>query len=100
AFLNGDVVSRLPNTLNVSFDGVEGESVVINLDLEGVAVSTGSACASGKVKGSHVLFAMGLNEPRARGSVRFSLGRGTTEADIDAVLTILSPIIKRLRDLG
>ncbi|MFQ5892853.1 MAG: cysteine desulfurase family protein, partial [Nitrospinota bacterium] len=73
AFLNGDVVSRLPNTLNVSFDGVEGESVVINLDLEGVAVSTGSACASGKVKGSHVLYAMGLNEPRARGSVRFSL---------------------------
>ncbi|MEE9519790.1 MAG: cysteine desulfurase family protein [bacterium] len=99
-FLNGDPVSRLPNTLNVSFEAVEGESVVINLDLKGVAVSTGSACSSGKVTLSPVLLAMGLDEARARGSVRFSLGRGTTEDDIDHVLDVLPPVIERLRDLG
>ena len=99
-FLNGDPVSRLPNTLNVSFEAVEGESVVINLDLRGIAVSTGSACSSGKVTLSPVLLAMGLDEARAGGSVRFSLGRGTTEDDIDHVLDILPPVIHRLRDLG
>ena len=99
-FLNGDPVSRLPNTLNVSFEAVEGESVVINLDLRGIAVSTGSACSSGKVTLSPVLLAMGLDEARARGSVRFSLGRGTTEDDIDHVLDVLPPVIERLRDLG
>ncbi|MCH6567526.1 MAG: cysteine desulfurase [Nitrospinae bacterium] len=99
-FLNGDPVSRLPNTLNVSFEAVEGESVVINLDLKGIAVSTGSACSSGKVTLSPVLLAMGLDEARARGSVRFSLGRGTTEDDIDHVLDVLPPVIHRLRDLG
>ena len=99
-FLNGDPVSRLSNTLNVSFEAVEGESVVINLDLRGIAVSTGSACSSGKVTLSPVLLAMGLDEARARGSVRFSLGRGTTEDDIDHVLDVLPPVIERLRDLG
>ncbi len=99
-FLNGDPVSRLSNTLNVSFEAVEGESVVINLDLRGIAVSTGSACSSGKVTLSPVLLAMGLDEARAGGSVRFSLGRGTTEDDIDHVLDILPPVIHRLRDLG
>ncbi len=99
-FLNGDPVSRLPNTLNVSFEAVEGESVVINLDLKGIAVSTGSACSSGKVTLSPVLLAMGLDEARARGSVRFSLGRGTTEDDIDHVLDVLPPVIERLRTLG
>ncbi|MEE9305853.1 MAG: aminotransferase class V-fold PLP-dependent enzyme, partial [bacterium] len=74
--------------------------VVIGLDLEGVAVSTGSACASGKVKLSHVLVAMGLDEARVRGSVRFSLGRGTTESDIDHVLEVLPPVIERLRGRG
>lgn len=96
--LNGNPVSRLPNTLNVSFEDVEGGSVVIGLDLQGVAVSTGSACASGKVKLSHVLVAMGLEDARVRGSVRLSLGRGTTEADIDHVLEVLPPVIERLRD--
>lgn len=99
-FLNGDPVSRLSNTLNVSFEAVEGESVVINLDLRGIAVSTGSACSSGKVTLSPVLLAMGLDEARAGGSVRFSLGRGITEDDIDHVLDILPPVIHRLRDLG
>ena len=99
-FLNGDPVSRLPNTLNVSFEAVEGESVVINLDLKGIAVSTGSACSSGMVTLSPVLLAMGLDEARARGSVRFSLGRGTTEDDIDHVLDVLPPVIERLRTLG
>ena len=99
-FLNGDPVSRLSNTLNVSFEAVEGESVVINLDLKGVAVSTGSACSSGKVTLSPVLLAMGLDEARAGGSVRFSLGRGITEDDIDHVLDVLPPVIHRLRNLG
>ena len=99
-FLNGDPVSRLPNTLNVSFEAVECDSVVINLHLKGIAVSTGSACSSVKVTLSPVLLAMGLYEARARGSVRFSLGRGTTEDDIDHVLDVRPPVIERLRNLG
>jgi cysteine desulfurase len=98
--LNGHPVSRIPNTLNVSFEGLEGESVVINLDLKGVAASTGSACASGVVEPSPTLLAMGLGEARARSSVRFSLGRQTTEEDIDYVLEVLPPIVERLRALG
>ena len=100
AFLNGHPVARLPNTLNVSFDGVEGETVVINLDLEGVAVSTGSACASGTAEPSPALLVMGLGDARARGGVRFSLGRGNTESEIDRVLEILPPMVERLRALG
>lgn len=98
--LNGHPVSRIPNTLNVSFDGVEGETVVINLDLKGVAVSTGSACASGTLEPSPTLLAMGLGEARAKGGVRFSLGRSTTEDEIDRLLAILPPVVERLRSLG
>ena len=98
--LNGHPVSRLPNTLNASFDGVEGETIVINLDLKGVAVSTGSACASGTLEPSPTLLAMGLGEERAKGGVRFSLGRATTKDEIDRLLTILPPVVERLRALG
>jgi cysteine desulfurase len=100
AYLNGHPVSRLSNTLNASFEGIEGETVVINLDLKGVAVSTGSACASGTLEPSPTLLAMGLGEERSRGGVRFSLGRGTTQDEIDLLLTILPPVVERLRSLG
>jgi cysteine desulfurase len=98
--LNGDPVSRVPNTTNISFDGIEAESLLIALDLEGVAVSTGSACSSGTLEPSHVLRAMNLPSSRARNSLRFSVGRGTTEAEIDFVVDILPALAHRLRQIG
>ena len=98
--LNGHSSDRLPNTLNISFKYLEGESIVLNLDMEGVAVSTGSACTSGTLEPSHVLTAMGVEPVDAQGSIRFSLGRDTTKEDIDYVLDVLPPIIKRLRDMS
>lgn len=95
--LNGDRMRRLPNNLNLFFDFVEGESLVIHLDLEGVSCSTGSACASGSVEPSHVMLAMGKTPIQARSSVRFTLGRGTTMEEVKAVLEILPRIIVRLR---
>ena len=76
--VNGDATPRVPNTTNISFDGVEAESLLIALDLEGVAVSTGSACSSGSLEPSHVLRAMGLPSHRTQNSLRFSLGAGNT----------------------
>ncbi len=90
----------MPNTTNISFDGIEAESLLIALDLEGVAVSTGSACSSGTLEPSHVLRAMNLPSPRARNSLRFSLGRATTEAEIDFVVDILPTLAHRLRQIG
>ena len=84
--VNGDRAPRVPNTTNISFDGIEAESLLIALDLEGIAVSTGSACSSGSLEPSHVLRAMGLSTARARNSLRFSLGADTTDAEIDAVI--------------
>ena len=98
--LNGHPEKRLPNTLNVSFEYLEGESIILNLDMEGVAVSTGSACTSGSLEASHVLLAMGLSHQTAQGSVRFSLGRTNTKKDIDYVLEKLPPIIARLRKMS
>lgn len=95
--LNGHPAKRLPNTLNVSFGCVEGESVLFNLDLKGIAASSGSACASGSLGPSHVLSAIGVGPDFAQGSVRFSLGSGNTEAEIDTVLKELPPIISKLR---
>jgi cysteine desulfurase len=89
----------VPNTTNISFDGIEAESLLIALDLEGVAVSTGSACSSGSLEPSHVLKAMGLPYPRTRNSLRFSLGSGTTLDDIDFVLGKLPPLVDKLRSL-
>jgi cysteine desulfurase len=98
--LNGDPQMRLPNTLNVGFRYLEGESIILSLDLEGIAASTGSACTSGTLEPSHVLMAMGLEPADAQGSIRFSLGRDNTKEDIDYVLSVLPPIIRRLREMS
>ena len=97
---NGDPDDALPGTLNVSFEGTEGEVVLICLDLEGVSVSSGSACTAGSLEPSHVLVAMGLTTDRAKGAVRFSLGRATTKDDIARVLDLLPPIIARTRAIS
>jgi cysteine desulfurase len=98
--VNGDPRSRVPNTTNISFDGIEAESLLIALDLEGVAVSTGSACSSGTLEPSHVLKAMGLPQAFARNSLRFSLGSSTTMAEIDFVVEALPRLVTKLRRLG
>jgi cysteine desulfurase len=97
--VNGDPGRRVPNTSNISFDGVEAESLLIALDLEGVAVSTGSACSSGSLEPSHVLRAMGLPHARTRNSLRFSLGPETTAAEVDVVIQKLPPLVAKLRQL-
>ncbi len=97
--VNGAREPRVPNTTNISFEGVEAESLLIALDLEGVAVSTGSACSSGTLEPSHVLRAMGLPAHRAQSSIRFSLGDGNTEAEVDYVLGRLPSIVEKLRAL-
>jgi cysteine desulfurase len=88
---------RAPNTTNVSFEGVDAEALLIALDLEGVAASTGAACAAGGIEPSHVLQAMGLAPERVQSSVRFSLGRGTTEADIDHAADVVAAVVRRMR---
>jgi cysteine desulfurase len=99
-YLNGHPTQRLPGTLSVSFDYVEGEGIIIGLDLAGVAVSSGSACTSASLEPSHVLLAMGVHPAVAQGSIRFSLGRENTEADVDYVLETLPPIVERLRAMS
>jgi cysteine desulfurase len=98
--VNGDRRMRVPNTTNIGFDGIEAESLLIALDLEGIAVSTGSACSSGSLEPSHVLRAMGLPHARARNSLRFSLGPATTADQIDFVAGVLPRLVARLRTLG
>ncbi len=98
--LNGHPEKRTPNTVNISFDYLEGESVILSLDLEGIAVSTGSACTSGSLQASHVLMSMGVEPVFAQGSVRFSLGIFNTEEDIDYVMEKLLPVIERLRKMS
>lgn len=95
--VNGLPDKRLPQTANVSFLGVEGESLMMALDLEGVAVSTGAACHGGSHSGSHVLRAMNLDKAALQGAIRFSLGTETTEDEIDTVLEMLPSMVKRLR---
>ena len=97
ARLNGHPVLRLPGNANFSFPGVEGESLLMRLDLAGIACSSGSACTSGSLEPSHVLSAMGLSPDMARSSVRFSLGRDNTAEEIDRVLAVLPPIVEDLR---
>ncbi len=97
--VNGALTPRVPNTTNISFDGVEAESLLIALDLEGFAVSTGSACSSGTLEPSHVLRAMGLPSHRTQNSIRFSLGLGNTEAEVDALLAKLPAVVSKLRTL-
>ncbi|GFE57910.1 cysteine desulfurase NifS [Geobacter sp. AOG1] len=97
--VNGHPTERLPNTTNISFRDVAADSLLLNLDMAGVAVSSGSACASGTLKPSHVLAAMNLESAYAKGSVRFSLGAESTEEDVEQVLALLPPIVERLRNL-
>jgi cysteine desulfurase len=97
--VNGAPGARVPNTTNISFDRVEAESLLIALDLEGVAVSTGSACSSGTLEPSHVLRAMGFPAHRTQNSLRFSLGQYSTEEEVDRVLSILPGIVEKLRRL-
>jgi cysteine desulfurase len=98
--VNGVLASRVPNTSNMAFEGVDGESVVLGLDLAGVCASTGSACSTGEPEPSHVLLAMGLTPREAQGAVRLSLGRGTTGAGIDAAVRALVETIARLRAIS
>jgi cysteine desulfurase len=97
---NGHPTDCLAGTLNVSFDGAEGEAILLYLDLEGIAVSTGSACASGSLDPSHVLLATGLSAERAHGSIRLSLGRDNTKEDIGYVLEVLPKVIERVRNMS
>jgi len=100
AHVNGTGAPRVPNTTNIRFGHIEGEALVIALDLKGLAVSTGAACSSGAIEPSHVLIAMGLRPDQARGSIRFSLGKQTTEADIAFALSLIPSTVSRLRDLS
>jgi cysteine desulfurase len=97
--VNGARTPRVPNTTNISFDRVEAESLLIALDLEGIAVSTGSACSSGTLEPSHVLKAMGLPAHRTQNSIRFSLGAANTAADVDRVIAVLPGVVEKLRSL-
>jgi cysteine desulfurase len=98
--VNGEGAARVPNTTNIHFEGIEGEALEIALDLKGLAVSTGSACSSGAIEPSHVLIAMGLRPDQARSSIRFSLGKQTTESDIDFALALVPGTVARLREIS
>jgi cysteine desulfurase len=98
--VNGEGAPRVPNTTNIYFDGIEGEALVIALDLKGLAVSTGAACSSGAIEPSHVLTAMGMTPDRARGSLRFSLGKQNTPEEVDFALELVQEAVARLRELS
>ncbi len=98
--LNGNKEKRIPNTTNVSFEFIEGESLLLNLDMLGVAASSGSACTSGSLEASHVLVAMGLAPELYHGSVRFSLGKSSTEEDVDFIIEKMPPIVERTRAMS
>ena len=98
--VTGDGAPRVPNTSNIYFGHIEGESMVIALDLKGLAVSTGAACSSGAIEPSHVLTAMGLRPGQARASIRFSLGKQNTDEDIDIALALVPETVARLRELS
>ena len=98
--LNGHPTMRLPGNINLCFEFIEGESMLLSLDMKGVAASSGSACTSGSLEASHVLLAIGLAPEIAHGSLRLSLGKENTEEDVNYVVEILPGIIKKLRDLS
>jgi cysteine desulfurase len=100
SFLNGHPNKRLANNINISFSKVEGESLMLQLDFAGIACSTGSACSSNSLEPSHVLLAIGLKPHQAHGSLRFSLGRWTTEEDIDYLIKILPQVVNKFRILS
>ncbi|MBU4453554.1 MAG: aminotransferase class V-fold PLP-dependent enzyme, partial [Euryarchaeota archaeon] len=97
SFLNGHPVKRLPNNANIRFSFIEGESMILNLDMKGVAASTGSACSSKSLEPSHILLATGLKHEEAHGSLRFTLGHGNTQEDVDYVVSTLPEIVNKLR---
>ena len=98
--VNGEGAPRVPNTTNIYFDHIEGEAMVIALDLKGLAISTGAACSSGAIEPSHVLMAMGLRPDRARASIRFSLGKQNSVEDVDFALALVPETVARLRELS
>ncbi len=98
--VNGEGAPRVPNTTNIYFDYIEGEALVIALDLKGLAVSTGAACSSGSIEPSHVLTAMGLRPDRARASIRFSLGKQNKPEDVDFALSVVPETVAYLRELS
>jgi cysteine desulfurase len=100
AAVNGGNAARVPNTTNIRFDHIDGEAMVIALDLKGLAVSTGAACSSGAIEPSHVLVAMGLRTDQARASIRFSLGKQTTAEEIDIALALVPETVAQLRELS
>ena len=97
---NGDPARRLPHVSNISFRFIEGEGLLISLDLQGIAVSTGSACSSGTLEPSPVIIALGRNDELARGAIRFSFGKDNTEAEVDYVLEVLPRVVEKLRRLS
>ncbi|MBR2480804.1 MAG: cysteine desulfurase NifS [Clostridia bacterium] len=99
-YLNGGMEYRLPNNANLSFEFIEGESILINLDLAGIAVSSGSACSSGSLEPSHVILALGVKEELAHSSIRFSLGKDTTQEDMDYTFDVLKASVERLRQMS
>ncbi len=99
-YINGHPTDSLASTLNVSFTGVEGEAILLYLDLEGIAVSTGSACASGSLDPSHVLLATGVDAELAHGSIRFSMGRGSSMQEVEYLLEVLPRTIQRIRNMS
>ena len=100
SYLNGSKEKRSPNNINFRFDNVEGESLVMSLDMEGIAASTGSACSSGTLEPSHVLLALGLKHEQAHGSLRLSLGKDTTREEADYIINKLIEIVARLRKIS
>ena len=99
-YLNGGMEHRLPNNANLSFEYIEGESILINLDLAGIAVSSGSACSSGSLEPSHVILALGVKEELAHSSIRFSLGKDTTQEEMDYTFNVLKASVERLRQMS
>ena len=98
--INGGDALRVPTTTNIRFGHIEGEALVIALDLKGLSVSTGAACSSGTIEPSHVLTAMGLSPAQARGSIRFSLGKQNTQQDIEFAISMVPETVARLRELS
>jgi cysteine desulfurase len=98
--INGDLDHRLPNTSSISFEFIEGESILMHLDRSGICASSGSACTTGSLEPSHVLRAMGVPYTAAHGTIRFSLSRFNTEAEVDAVLRAIPPVIQTLRNIS
>ena len=99
-YLNGSMEHRLPNNLNVRLDGIEGESMILMLDMEGICVSSGSACTTGSLEPSHVLLGLGIPQELAHGSLRVTLGRSTTAEHIDHFVNVFVPIVARLREMS